>query len=224
MNKSCAIGCAAILIFFAALAAMLIVKGPAWFASGKGKVMKLIAEEQRISSFESAWAPPSSKLDQQWAPPEIGEWKLKQLETVAGWPDLNVAVPGQRMIYENGEQIIEIGVVAANELEKETLIQRIKEALEAGGRSSRQFGSGVSVTTSGSRTTTQMGNRIDVKINDTNRTRLWWLKDWLFFYRTQNAEDLGSFAEQYLRAIQAPLPVEAPAVEAVRLQAVTAPA
>jgi hypothetical protein len=49
--------------------------------------------------------------------------------------------------------------------------------------------------------TTTMGNRTHVKSGDSH-TRVWWLKDWLFFFRSQGADP--DIAEQYLKAIAAP--------------------
>lgn len=201
MKKSCAVGCAVLLILAAALVGVLMTKGPQWFAQGKGFVMNVMAEEARIGAFEAAWIPPSPEPDGAWAPGTIGQWKLKQHEAVTGWPELNITRGGQRMIYENGSATIEIGVVAANELEKEALLKRVLDAAKDAGNTTtrKSIGNGTVTLNSGAgNMTTTMGNRTHVKSGN-HHTRVWWLKDWLFFFRGQDVDpDLG---EEYLKAI-----------------------
>lgn len=59
-------------------------------------------------------------------------WKLKKADEVPGWPELNVTRAGQRMIHENDARTVEVGVVAANDLEKEVLVKRILDAAQEG--------------------------------------------------------------------------------------------
>lgn len=207
MKKSCAIGCAVLLILAAAGVGWVMMRAPHWWQQGTKLVMNTMAEESRISAFESAWTAPSPQPDAAWAPAEIGTWTLKQQEQVTGWPELNITRAGQRMIYEKGAATIEIGIVAANELEREALLKRLLDAAkDAGNTTTRKtIGSGtVTLNSSASNMTTTMGNRTHVRSGD-QHTRVWWLKDWLFFFRAQG-DDPAGFPEEFLKAISAPRP------------------
>lgn len=212
MKKSCAIIGALFLVLLVTGIGLLVMKAPQWWEKGKKLVFATIAEEQRISTFEAEWTAPSAKPDAKWAPATIGSWRLKEVSGVTGWPELNVTRAGQRMIYENGPQTCEIGVVAANDLEKEVLVKRILDATKDAGNKPTTVGSGpVTVSTGTSQTTTTMGNRSHVRSGN-HHTRVWWLKDWLFFFRARDIDpDIG---EEYLRAISAQPAVAEPGAPA----------
>ena len=204
MKKSCAIGCAVLLLVTAALVGVVMTKAPHWWAKGKKFVLDTMAEEQRISAFETTWAPPPMHETASWAPPTVGEWRLKQSESVTGWPELKVDRAGWRVIYEQGARTVEIGAVPANELERPELLKRLTEAAQARAEmiSRKTIGSGsVTLNTSSGHMTTSMGNRTHVQAGG-EHLRIWWLKDWLFFFRATDA-DPAAFAEEYLRAISA---------------------
>lgn len=119
----------------------------------------------------------------------VGTIKLKQVDAVTGWPELNVTRAEQRMIYSNGSRTLEIGVVAANDLEKEVLVKRILEAAKEAGSSNR---------------TITMGNRTHVE-SGSQHTRVWWLKDWLFFFRARDVDpDIGGESLKVLSGPTAP--------------------
>lgn len=196
MKKSCAIIAAVFLVLLAGGIGLLVMKAPQWWAQGKKLVADTMAEEGRVASFEAGWTPPSAKPDAKWAPATIGSWKLKQATEVPGWPELNVTRAGQRMIYENGPRTIEIGVVAANDLEKEVLVKRILDAAKEAGNPTAH--GSIKLNASTGHSTTTMGNRTHVQSGN-HHTRVWWLKDWLFFFRAQDVDpDIG---EEYLKAI-----------------------
>jgi hypothetical protein len=202
MKKSCAIGCAVLLILAAAGVGWVMMKAPQWWQQGTKLVMDTMAEERRISAFEAAWVPPSPQPDAAWAPGEIGKWTLKQVEPVSGWPELNVTRAGQRAIYEQGARTIDVGVVPANDLERETLLTRLTYAAQEAGNTTTRKSIGNGTVTLNSNTgysMTRRGNRTHMKSGDAH-TRVWWVKDWLFFFRTQG-EDAPEFPEEFLRGI-----------------------
>jgi hypothetical protein len=208
MKKSCAIVCAVLLILIAAGIGLLVMKAPQWWAQGKKLVLDTMAEEQRVGAFEAGWTAPSEKPDAKWAPATIGQWKLKQVTEVAGWPELNVTRSGQRMIYEDGPRTVEIGVVAANDLEKEVLVKRIVDAAKEAGNKTTVGSGAFKLKSSAGNLTTTMGNRTYVKSGN-HHTWVWWLKDWLFFFRAQDVDP--EIGEEYLKAISGPPAVAAPA-------------
>ena len=183
MKKSCLVLGGLFLLALAAGIAVLAVKVPNWWADGKRYVEAAMAEQKRIDELEKHWTPPSENPDAAWAPAQLGDWKLKQTETECGWPDLNVPQVAQRMIYENNGQTIEIGVMTVNAPEKEAGIERIVEA-------AKTAGSGC--------WTTNFGNRAHVRSGNLN-TRVWWLKNRLFVFRSKDVDPL--LGEQYLHAI-----------------------
>lgn len=183
MKKSCLVLGGLFLFAVAALIGVVVMKAPQWWAKGSKFVQEAMAEQKRIEEIEKNWTPPSETPDASWAPAELGPWKLKQTEAVSGWPDLKVTRPGQRMVYENGGKRIEIGVVAANDLEKEVLIKRILEAEQDAGKGHM---------------TSTMGNQTHVR-SGSHHTRVWWLKNRLFFFRSEDVDP--DVAEAYLNAI-----------------------
>ena len=52
--------------------------------------------------------------------------------------------------------------------------------------------------------TTQTPNRLYVRRDGTEHTRLWWIKGWLFIFCTSGPEDPDAFAEKYLAAMSHP--------------------
>lgn len=183
MKKSCAVIGVVFLLLLVAGIGTLAMKAPAWWAKGTKFFQEAMTEQRRIEEIERNWTPPSETPDASWAPAALGEWKLKQMESVSGWPDLKVPRPGLRVVYEKGGRQVEIGVVAANDLEKEVLIERILEAAQNGG-------SGHMIST--------MGNQTQVKTGS-HHTRVWWIKNRLFFFRSQAVDP--DFAETYLNTI-----------------------
>ena len=190
MKKSCLVLGVLFLLALTAGIGVVAMKAPLWWAKGKHAVEQAMAEQQRISDLETKWRPPSEKPDAAWAPAELSTWKLKQVEAVSGWPDLNEARVAQRMIYEYEGLTVEIGVMAANDLEKEVLIERIVEAAKTPGKGHR---------------TTTIVNRTHVRSGNLN-TRLWWLKNWLFVFRSKDVDP--TIEEKYLNAISGSRMVE----------------
>jgi hypothetical protein len=201
MKKSCAVGCVVVVLLLGALGVLIATKGPQWFAKGKRFVMNAVAEEQRIAAFESAWIAPSAKPDDQWAPHEFAGWRLKQVKPDSMWSELNISRTGQRMTYEKDGQTVEIGVIAANDLEKPELIKRLTDATINPGRSFKNVGdSSISLDSNTSHSTTTIGNRTHISVGSDEHTRIWWLMDWLFFFRMKSP-DQPQLPEEYLKAI-----------------------
>jgi hypothetical protein len=208
MNRKVFFGCGGVAAFFAAaLVALVFFWAPRLFQKGKGWVATQMAEAQRISAFEQSWQPPSDAPDAQWFPPAVGAWQRGSTSIEPGLPELKIEREAHRASYKNGTDEITVAVVAANDLEKEAIFARAKDALLNEG-STRVTSSSGNVTysgsSSGSHFTTSTGNRLYVRTNGVNHTRLWWLRGWLFVFRTHGSTDPETFMQQYLAAMQKP--------------------
>lgn len=210
MKKSCAVGCVVLLVAVAVLIGVVTMKAPQWWQRGRQFVLDTMAEEQRMAAFEAAWTAPSAQPDAGWTPDAVGAWRLKESAAVTGWPELNVDRAGRRATYADGARTVEVGVLAANELERPELQKRVIAAAQQGGGTTtrKTIGNGtVTLGGSGSHTTTTMGNRTHVSTSAGGHTRLWWVKGWLFVFRSRDA-DPAQFAEEFLKAIDATRPAE----------------
>jgi hypothetical protein len=216
MNRKVAIGCVVVIAIIGAIVAAGYLTLPKLIKKGTAMVKQAMAEEQRIGEVEKAWQPPSATPDASWFPSQIGEWKLERSEPRTGIPELKIDRPGQHATYRTGAGPIEVDVIPANDLEKETLLARAETALKEGRQTNQTFGNGnisVSVNSGSSNFTTTMGNRTHVRIGGDEHTRFWWVKGNLFVFRARGAADSETFPEKYLRAISPTQPAEPPQLE-----------
>ena len=188
MKKSCAIGCAVLLLLAAALVGVVMTKAPHWWAKGKKFVSDTMAEEQRVSAFEAAWTPPSPEDVAGWAPQAVGEWKLELGAKKTDWPELKLDRAGWRSIYKQGARTIEIGAVPATELEKPELLKRLTSGagprLDDHAQEHRQWHGDAEFNTG--QDDDDDGNRTHVQAGGEHLHG--WLKDWLLFFRATDAD------------------------------------
>jgi hypothetical protein len=209
MNRNFAIGCVVVLLLLGAVVAVVISQAPKLLKKGTALVMQTMADEARISALEKAWQPPSASPDAAWFPSTIGEGGLERSAPRTGIPELNISRAGQHATYRTGAGPIEVDVVPANDLEKETLLSRAEEALGNRRENDASVNTGglqVSVHSGTSRVTTSSGNRKHVKIGGNEHTRFWWVKGTLFIFRARGAADSETFPEEYLRSISPATP------------------
>ena len=88
MRKSCWVLGGLFLFAVVALIGVVAMTVPRWWTEGSKMVREVVAEQKRMADLEATWTPPSEKPDAAWAPAEIVEWKLKQVEAVSGWPGI----------------------------------------------------------------------------------------------------------------------------------------
>jgi hypothetical protein len=207
MNRNALLGCGLVLFTIVAVIVMVgFVFVPRMVSKGKKWVGAQMEEVQRRSAIEKAWRPPSATPDASWFPAKVGAWTLTANDEISGLPELNIERAGRRGKYRGEKQDIEVTILAANDLEKDAIFSRAKAALEKGGTqvTTGTFGSGsYRVETRGSHVTTQTPGRLYVCTDGIHHTRLWWLKDFLFIFRTDGPDDPDSFAEQFLSAMTA---------------------
>jgi len=208
MNRNVLLGCG--LVMFAivaavAIAAVLFV--PRMVGKAKKWVGAQMEEAGRRTAIEKAWRPPSATADSSWFPTKVGSWILTTNEDSPGLPELNVDRAGRRGKYRGEKQDIEVTILPVNDLEKDAIFSRVKTALESGGTqvTTGTIGSGsYRVETRGSHVTTQTPGRLYVCIDGTHHTRLWWVKDFLFIFRTDGPDDPDAFAAEFLSAMTVP--------------------
>lgn len=216
MNRNVAIGCAVVFVVLGALIVVAVMQVPKLFNKGAAFVMQKVADETRISALEAAWQPPSPSPDSSWFPETVGAWKLERSEPRPGIPELNIDRPGQHATYRTDLGPIDVDVVLANDLEKDTLITRADTALDEQRQTTSSSGNGnvqISVNSGKSRTATSMGNRKHVRIGGDEHTRFWWVKGTLFIFRARGAADSEVFPEEYLRVISPTTPPAEPKLE-----------
>ncbi len=189
MNRNILLGCAAV---FVALVAALVIAAfvlvPRTVSEAKKWVGAQMEEANRRAAIEKAWRPPSATLDASWFPAAVGAWTLTANEETPGLPELNVDRAGRRGKYRGAQQDIEVTILPVNDLEKDAIFSRAKSALES----------------RGSHVSTQTPGRLYVRTDGKHHTRLWWVKDFLFIFRTDGPDDPDPFAEQFLSAMAPP--------------------
>ncbi|MEA3213266.1 MAG: hypothetical protein QOE70_6323 [Chthoniobacter sp.] len=204
MNRKIVIGCAVVFIMFAILVGVAMVQLPRLFEKGKGWFLATLAEQQRIDKLEAAWKPPSPNVDATWFPAELGEWKLDRSAPIPGVPELDIPRGGYHASYSSSRGSVQVEVVAANDLEKETLLRRAQDALskaaDAEETTTRVGGVTVTSKNGSSRMTSSMGSRTHVQLKGDEHTRFWWVKGWLFIFRARGAADSETFPQKLLEA------------------------
>ena len=208
MNRKFLLGCGlVVLVVVVASVVAAFVFLPGMVTRAKKWVGSQMAEASRRAAIEKAWRPPSATLAANWFPATVGAWTLTASEETPGLPELNVDRAGRRGKYRGAQQDIEVTILPANDLEKDAIFSRAKSALESGGTRVRTGTNGpvsYRVESHGSRVITQTPGRLYVCLDGQHHTRLWWVKDFLFIFRTDGPEDPDAFAEQFLGAMTPP--------------------
>ena len=188
MNRNIQIGCGCLVVILVAVVVLGVLSGRKVFQKGKSWVSTQMEEAGRRAALESAWREPGPRPDPSWFPGTVGKWTLSTNEGFISLPELELERPGWRGRYRGEAQDVEVTVVPVSDLELESVLDRAKALAERGG---------------GSKMTTRTPGRLYVRVDGNVHTRLWWLKDWLFIFRTTGPEDPDAFAEAYLGAMRA---------------------
>ena len=208
MNKKFVGGCCGILaLLIVGVIVFAVVSGPRLVQKGKSWASAKMEEAKRDFAGESAWQPPTAAPDASWFPAKVERWTLSTNEGIPGIPELQLDRPARRGKYRGDTQDMEVTIVPATDLERDGIFTRAKAALENGNtQTMSKSGDGFSIhmETHGSRMTTQTPNRLYVRLNGTEHTRLWWLKGWLFIFHTSGKEDPDAFAAKYLETMTPP--------------------
>lgn len=187
MNKKLATGCGVLLALLAIIVGLGIYAVPKLVRRAKVAVKSNVEESNRLSAIESKWRPPSAAPDASWFPKQVEKWQLTTQEASTGIPTLQIERAGQYGAYRSGAaEVIEVNVLAANDLEKEALFSRAQAALSEKTRAS-----------------SSSGNRVYVRLTEDDYTRMWWIKDWLFIFRSHRGADPEAFMEAYMQAMDA---------------------
>jgi hypothetical protein len=100
-----------------------------------------------------------------------------------------------------------VTILPVNDLEKDAIFQSRQERVESGGTQVTTGTKGsvsYRVESRGSHVATQTPGRLYVCLDGKHHTRLWWVKDFLFVFRTDGTDDPDAFAEQFLSAMVPP--------------------
>ena len=206
MNRKFVLGCAGVVLFMiGAIAIGVFVVAPRLMQKGKGWLNAQIENTARRSAIESAWLPPSERPDAAWFPGVVEKWALQSSTDITTVPDLQLDRPGRRGKYRGEKQDIEVTVIPVSDLELDGILNRAASALAEQGKrviEKRSENASFRIETGGSQMTTRTPGRLYVRLKGDSRTRLWWIKDWLFMFRTVGPEDPDEFAEKYLEAMR----------------------
>lgn len=186
MNKKLATGCGVLLVLLAIIIGIGIYAVPKLVRKAKVAIKSNIEESNRLAAIESKWRPPSAAPDASWFPKQVENWQLTTQETSTGIPALNIERAGQYGAYRSGAEVVEVNVVTANDLEKDALFSKAQAALSTG-----------------TRVSSSSGNRVYVRLNGNDYTRMWWIKNWLFIFRSHGGSDPETFMEAYMKAMNA---------------------
>ena len=206
MNRKFVLGCAGVVLFvIGAIAIGVFVVAPRLVKTGKSWLHAQVESTAHRTAIESAWQPPSPRPDAAWFPAVVEKWALQSSADITTVPDLQLDRPGRRGKYRGENQDVEVTVIPVSDLELDGILSRAAATLAEQGKrvlaKSSEAGS-FRIETAGSQMTTRTPGRLYVRLRGDNRTRLWWIKDWLFMFRTVGPEDPDGFAEKYLEAMQ----------------------
>ena len=154
---------------------------------------------------------PGQVSEKEWVPPIIPphtpglQWTLASSTDISTVPELQLDRAGRRAKYRGENQDVEVSVIPVSDLEKDGILNRAASVLGEEGK--RVISSGTSngsfrIETNTSRMTTRTQDRLYVRVKGDIHTRVWWIKDWLFVFRTTGPEDPDAFAEAYLEAMR----------------------
>ena len=208
MNKKFAGGCCGLI-------ALAIVAGIAFglfsvrhaFQRGKSWIGAQIDDAKHRSAIESAWQPPTAKPDASWFPAAVDQWTLSISEDIAVVPELQLDRAGRRGKYRGEKQDIEATVVPVSDRERDGIFDRAASAFTESNKrvlSGNTEHSSYRIESTGSHVRTQTPGRLYLRINGESHLRLWWVKDWLFIFRTTGPEDPDVFADKFLESMTPP--------------------
>lgn len=197
MKKHNAIPCAIVLVVLTLMVGAAIHYGPKLFHWARAKLKEEKAREQALSRMRrelaSAWqAPPKDVTPEKFFPARVGDYRRISRDKNAAIPDLRIHVEGLRAIYRSGESEIQVHAYRVTRLETEALFARIKELYEA----ENQIGF--------KRYTSKLQEkgyaRCYVSSPDLGKNHLWFIKDWLLVFRTEDSEDREPFVWDFVKA------------------------
>ncbi len=206
MNRKLLLGCGSlVLLVIGAIVIGVFVVAPRVVQKGKGWLNAQVESTARRSAIESAWQPPSQRPDAGWFPVAVDSWTLQTSENITNVPDIQLERPGRRAKYRGEKQDVDVTVVPVAAEEHEVVFDRAASALKDASKHviDRKTGHGsFHIETSSSHVSTRTPGRFYLRLNGDDHTRLWWMKDWLFVFRTTGPEDPDAFAEKYLEAMR----------------------
>ncbi len=166
----------------------VFVVAPRVVEKGKGWLNTQIDESKRRNAIESGWQPPGERPDANWFPVAVDKWTLGVSESISTVPEILLDRPGRRANYRGEKQDCEVIVIPVSDLELQSVFDRAASALRT--------------DTGGSQMTTRTPGRLYVRTHGDRHTRLWWIRDWLFIFRTVGPEEPDAFAEKFLETMR----------------------
>ena len=184
MNRKFVIGCCLALLFVIIIVGTLIIAAPRLARIAKNWISTNTEEVNRLATLGKKWQPPSESIQTDWFPPRLGEWSLEGASKIGVVSELKLTrAAGEATYLTSKGGRLKVTVVPVSKSEKQTVLDDTAKML-------RKEESGSSVT------------KVvddDQAVIRTNRTRVWWIKEWLLMFRSAT-EDPREFAEAFLAA------------------------
>ena len=195
MAKKLAIGCGVVAVLGVIAVVALIILAPRMFEWAQEQIAVQIAEEEKRQQLAENWQPPAKSAGPETLfPAKVGDARLTSQDERAEIPDFRFDVKGRHAVYRVGSDDVDVFVYQVTALEKEALFRRVEDAYK------RSEGGG------GLRRITKMGYRCYYESPEHHQNHFWYLKGWLFVFRTHAAEDQEPFVMAYLKAVSAEQP------------------
>ena len=155
--------------------------GPKMF----GWVEHVIAEETERQKLASDWQPPARDAGpDKLFPARIGEFELASHDDKAAIPEFKFDLPGRHAAYRSPQGQVDVFIYQVSELEREALLRRVDDAYES---------------SKAGRRITKTPYRAYYSSPEFHQNHFWWMKGWLFAFRSRDEQDREPFVMAYLR-------------------------
>lgn len=152
-----------------------------------------MAEIADQHEFLRNWNPPAGDASpDELFPQEIGEARLVSRDTRAAIPDFSVSLDGLHGVYTVGDADVEVFVYRATESEKDSVFSGVDSV--------------VNLARGGVSDYTRLYFWLHYTSKCHGQNHLWYMKGWLFVFRTDAADERGEFVKEYLRSVSAESP------------------
>jgi hypothetical protein len=152
-----------------------------------------IAEEQKRQQLVDGWQPPAKESGPEILfPAEVGVARLRSQDEKAAIPVLKIDLKGRHAVYRVGAHDVDLFVYQVTNLEKEALFRRVEDVYRDDEEGYKRL--------------TKMGYRCYYGSSKHHQNHLWFLKGWLFIFRSDAGEDQEPFVKDYLTALGQPQP------------------
>jgi hypothetical protein len=157
-------------------------------------------ERQHWEEAARDWKPPPADAGaDRLFPAAVAGYRLERSDDKADVPDLNVSAPGWHAVYRGPAGAVDLFAYRATRLEKEALLRRATEALNAKGMP-RLFTGGANLR--GSAQDTFLSYDLGPAPPEPGQSgTFWWQEGWLFLARSPDRDEPAALLRAYLAEV-----------------------